>query len=184
VLQFPKSDESIQRIMQSHGVRKTAGEISAHFPIDTDDVARCSPLDEAVASGRSEFEHLCNVRWIASHKGRPAEAVHPFGQIMKILTIAIPFQSLVDWFTNLAFLERLADPQTASGRMTLSGFFIQAADPALTNIVTAITPEHLIHLVDQVSCATAIEFIASPFEQLKKIANRKGVGPKVSLLIF
>ena len=40
------------------------------------------------------------------------------------------------------------------------------------------------HLNDQVGCTTAIEFIASPFEQLKKIANRKCISPKVSLLIF
>jgi hypothetical protein len=110
--------------MQSHGVRKTAGEISAHFPIDTDDVPRCSPLDEAVESGRSEFERLCNVRRIASHKGRPAEGVHPFGQIMKILTVAIPFQSLIDWLTKRAFLERLANPQAAFGRMLLPTLFI------------------------------------------------------------
>ena len=29
------------------------------------------------------------------------------------------------------------------------------------------------HLIDQVRCAAPIEFIASPIEQLKKIANRK-----------
>jgi hypothetical protein len=170
--------------MQSHGVRKTAGEISAHFPIDADHIARCSPLDEAVESGGSEFARLCNVRRIASHKGRPAEGVHPFRQIMKILTAAIPFQSLIDWFTKRAFSERLANPQAASGRMTLSGFFVKATDPALTNIIGAITREDLMHLIDQVGCTTAIESIASPFEQLKKIANRKGVSPKVSLLIF
>jgi hypothetical protein len=36
-------------------------------------------------------------------------------------------------------------------------------------------------LIDQVGCPTPTEFIASPFEQLKKIANRKCVSPKVSL---
>ena len=50
--------------------------------------------------------------------------MHPFRQIVEILTVAIPFQSLIDRFTRLSFLERLADPQAASGRMTLSGFFI------------------------------------------------------------
>jgi hypothetical protein len=43
---------------------------------------------------------------------------------MKILTVAIPFQSLVYWFIRLALLEGLADPQTAFGRMTLSRLFI------------------------------------------------------------
>jgi hypothetical protein len=176
-LQFPKSDESIQRIMQSHGVRKAAGEISAHFPIDADHIARCRPVDESVESGRSEFKRQCKVHRVANVKGRLAECMHPFRQIMKILTVAIPFQSVIDWFINLAFLERLADPQTASGRMTFSGFIVQAADPALTNIIAAITPEHLMHLIDQIGCTTAIEFIACPFEQLKKIANRKGVSP-------
>ena len=40
------------------------------------------------------------------------------------------------------------------------------------------------HLIDQVGCTTAIEFIASAFKQLKKIANRKCIGPEVALLIF
>jgi hypothetical protein len=51
-------------------------------------------------------------------------------------------------------------------------------------MVTAVPAEHLMHLIDQVCCATPIEFIASPVEQLKKIANRKCISPKVSLLIF
>ena len=39
------------------------------------------------------------------------------------------------------------------------------------------------HLIDQVPCAAPIEFIAGAFEQLKKIANCKCIGPEVSLLI-
>jgi hypothetical protein len=38
---------------------------------------------------------------------------------VEVLTVPVPFQSLVYWFIRLALLARLADPQTAFGRMTL-----------------------------------------------------------------
>jgi hypothetical protein len=38
---------------------------------------------------------------------------------VEVLTVPVPFESLVNWFIRLALLERLADPQTAFGRMTL-----------------------------------------------------------------
>jgi hypothetical protein len=76
-------------------------------------------VDEAVESGCSELKRLSNVRRIASHEGCSAKSVHPFRQIVEVLTVAIPFQSLVYWFIRLALLARLADPQTAFGRMTL-----------------------------------------------------------------
>ena len=61
---------------------------------------------------------------------------------------------------------------------------VQSADPAPTDVVCTIAAEHLMHVIDQVGCAMPIEFIASQFEQLKKIANRKCISPQVSLLIF
>ena len=92
--------------------RRWPGEIGAHFPINADHITRCRPLAEGDESGRSELKRQRNVGRIASHKGRSAEGVHPFRQIMKILTVAIPSQSLIDWFTKLAFLERLANPHS------------------------------------------------------------------------
>jgi hypothetical protein len=103
---------------------------------------------------------------------------------MKVLTIAIPFQLLIDWFTTLAFFERLADPQATLGWVMLSRLLVQSADPAPTDIVRTIAAEHPMHVVDQVGCAMPIEFIASQFEQRKKIANGKCISPQVSLLIF
>jgi hypothetical protein len=78
MLQFAKGDDAVQGVMQCHSVRKRAGEISAHFPIDPDHIARCRPVDEAVESGCSELKRLSNVRRIASHKGCSAKSVHPF----------------------------------------------------------------------------------------------------------
>ena len=43
--------------------------------------------------------------------------MYPLGQIVEVLTIPIPLQALVKWFVSAAFLERLADPQTARSRM-------------------------------------------------------------------
>jgi len=42
----------------------------------------------------------------------------------------------------------------------------------------------LMHLVDQLCCASAVFLIISPSEQLEKVADCKCIGPKVSLLIL
>jgi hypothetical protein len=47
----------------------------------------------------------------------------------------------------------------------------------------AIASEHLMHLVDQLCCASPVFFIVCPPEQLEKVADCKCIGPKVSLLI-
>jgi hypothetical protein len=89
----------------------------------------------------------------------------------------------VNWFTDLTFLQRFADPQTACGWMAFPRFLVQSTDPAMTLIVGSITSEHLMYLIDQIRCAAQIEFVADPREQFKKVADRKCIGPKVALPI-
>jgi hypothetical protein len=89
----------------------------------------------------------------------------------------------VNWFTGLTFLERFADPQTAYGWMAFPSLLVQSTDPAMTPGVGSITSERVVYLIDQISCAAQIEFVADPREQLKEVANRKRIGPKVALLI-
>src|SRR5215467_11921506 len=67
--------------------------------------------------------------------------------------------------------------------MAESSFFIKSADPPATDIVIAISPEHLMHLVDQLCCVLPVVFIVCSPEQLEKVADCKCIGPKISLMI-
>src|SRR5207244_13350210 len=102
-------------------------------------------------------------------------------QIMEVLAVPIPFESLICRFTGRTFLERLADPQPARRRTAAPSLVIKSTDPAAAHIIIAISPEHLMHLIDQFYCVAPMCLIAGSREQLEKIANGKCIGPEVSL---
>ena len=100
---------------------------------------------------------------------------------MEVLAVPIPFQALVNGLVRIALLERLTDPQASRRRMAAPSFFIEPADPAPTGIVITISPEHAMHLVDQVRCISQVFFVTRPPEQFDKVADRECISPKVSL---
>jgi hypothetical protein len=61
---------------------------------------------------------------------------------------------------------------------------IESADPASAQIIITITPEHPVHLIDQACCEGAILMVFGPLEQLKEVADREGVSPKIPPRIF
>src|SRR5437764_14118766 len=67
--------------------------------------------------------------------------------------------------------------------MTTPGLFVEAADPAATAIVSAIASKHVVDFFDQLDCVSSVFFILALPEQLEKVADRKGIGPKIPLLI-
>lgn len=103
---------------------------------------------------------------------------------MEVLAVPIPLQALVNWLIGVALVERLTDPQTARGRMAATCLFIESADPSAARIVIAISPENLMHLIDQFSGIAQVFFIVRLSEQLKKVAGCKCIGPKISLVML
>jgi hypothetical protein len=103
---------------------------------------------------------------------------------VEVLTIAVPFQALIEWLANITFFERFSDPETTCGRMVLPGFVIETADPSTSPIIAAISPEHLMYPIDQISRAVLIFLITGPVEQFKEVADCECIGPQVSLLIL
>jgi hypothetical protein len=112
-------------------------------------------------------------------EGHLTKGMHPLGEIVEILTVPVPLQLCVDDFIGTAFSESLADPETAQRGVGASYLVIESADPAFTNILTAIAPQHPMSLIDQLCCAESILLVVSPLEQLKEVADREGVSPKV-----
>ena len=86
------------------------GEIGAHLPVKANDLARSGSANKASESGFCQINRPARVRGVACRKARLTERMDPLGQIMKVLTIAIPLQLLIYRFIDLAFPERLADP--------------------------------------------------------------------------
>src|SRR5271169_756913 len=152
--------------------------------MDTGNFARSRPADKPLEAGISQLNRPASVCRVVRDEARPAEGMHPFGQIMKILAIPIPFQPLVNRFTGSAFLERFADPETTCGRMLARGFVIEPADPPAAQVIVAIPSQHAMHLIDQISSTASIYLIACLPEQFEEVANRKCIRPKVSLLLL
>jgi hypothetical protein len=121
---------------------------------------------------------------VAQGNGGLAKGVYPFGQVVEVLTVPIPLQQFVERLICTPLFKGFADPQTAGRWMTASSLLVESTNPATADIVIAIPPKHPVYLVDQLRCATPILLIARPLEQLKEVANRECVCPKVSPLLF
>ena len=52
------------------------------------------------------------------------EGVHPFGQIMEVLAVPLPFQPLVQGLIRAAFRLLFADPQPTASRVEFARMFI------------------------------------------------------------
>src|SRR3989440_12158578 len=100
---------------------------------------------------------------------------------MDVLAAPAPSQPPIGGFTGRACRGRLPDPQPPRRRTAAPGLVVKSTDPAAAHIIIAISPEHLMHLIDQFHCVAPMYLIACSREQLEKVANGKCIGPEVSL---
>ena len=177
VLRLTEGDEAVQCVMHPHRLNQRPREISAHLPGEADDVARSRSAEEALESGLCELHRIACIGGVAGCKARLAERVDPLGQIVEVLAVAIPLEPLVHRFIGVALAERLADPQAPRRRMLAPGLLVEPADPAAAQIVAAVAPEHMMHLVDQFDRQTAIAFIAGARMELEEVQDRECICP-------
>ena len=85
--------------------------------------------------GLGKFYSPPAVNRISGHPGHLVEGMHPFGQIVVILPVSVPFQILVKRLVRSAFIQRLADTQAPAGGMLFSFFSTQTADPAGPGVI-------------------------------------------------
>ena len=67
---------------------------------------------------------------IARRARHLVEGVHPLGQVVEVLAVPVPLEPLVERLPGTSLRQRLADAQTAAGRMGLALPLAQPADPA------------------------------------------------------
>jgi hypothetical protein len=68
--------------------------------------------------------------------------------------------------------------------MVASRLIIEATDPARTTLITPKPAEHTVNLIDQFCCVDAISLVACSLKELKEIADRKCIRPKIPLRIL
>jgi len=106
--------------------------------------------------------------------------MHPFRQIVEILTVPIPLKTFVNCFVNATLPVEFTDPEAAQSGMTAPTLLIESTDPASAHIVITISPKNLLNLFYELYCVASISPLGRLLEQFEKVADREGVSPKIS----
>src|SRR5208282_2145197 len=88
------------------------------------------------------------------------EGVHPLGQVVEVLAIAIPLELLVVDLSVATLAELLADAKAATRGMGLALSLAEAADPAGARVIGAMPAEGMVHLVDQPKRKAEVAIVA------------------------
>ena len=92
---------------------------------------------------------------LARRARRLVERVHPAGQVVEVLPVAVPFEALVERLAFAPLGQLLADAQAAAGRVLLA---LRVGEPLIQpvrEVVGAVAAEHVVHAVDQPQRAVA-----------------------------
>ena len=68
--------------------------------------------------------------------------------------------------------------------MVASRLIFEAADPPRATLITPKPAEHTVNLSDQFCCIAAMSLVACSLKELKEIANRKCIRPKIPLRVL
>ena len=108
------------------------------------------------------------------------EGVHPARQIMEVLPVTVPFQTVVEGLAGSAFGKLLADAQAACGRMRRRG----AVEPAAAGIILAMPAQRLMDELDEAEGQARVTVVPGPARDRKQVADRERVRPQVALAAF
>src|SRR5512135_3850562 len=110
-----------------HGCYKRIGEVDAHLPIKTFlfSLPRC--IGKPRMSGLCEFQRPPVAGRITGNTTHTIEGVHPLSQVMEILAVSVPLQTLVKKFGRSPLSHPFADPESAFCGMSLAFLLAEAA---------------------------------------------------------
>src|SRR5688572_8642996 len=106
--------------------------------------------------------------------------MHPLGQVVKVLTVTLPLQPVVERFIQPALRKRLADSQAAARQVGLSFLLTESTDPALAWIVTSMSPERVMNLIDQAQREIEIGGLPRVLRETEQIAYGERIGPQIA----
>jgi len=110
------------------------------------------------------------------------EGMHPPGQVVEILAVAVPLQLLVEGIARSALGQPLADPQTAASGMGLALTLAQPTDPPDPRIVAPLPSERVMDPLDQSRGQLRVARVPRRTRQAEEVAHREGVRPEVTSL--
>ncbi len=126
------------------------------------------------------FRELYRPRIVGGISGDAAytvEGVHPFREVMIVLSIPIPFQSFVQGIGRPPFVHLFPDPQAPLRGVHCALLLIQAADPAGSGVVFTVPAEYGMNLIDEVHCEMRIFLLACVTRKSQEVAHGKRVSP-------
>jgi hypothetical protein len=175
-------DVYVQRIMLAHEEDERTFQVDTHLPIYPSWAASWGNVGESMIRGLGEFPSPDIEMRLSRRTRQLVKRMHPFGQIVEVLTIAVPLQPLVEGLVGAALGELFADPKPATGRMILPLALAQPADPSLARVVATMSSQCVMYAANQAHSQICVPLFPSRTRQAEKVANREGVCPQVALL--
>ena len=179
--QLQVADVAIQRVVLSHGRDQRPCQIDAHFPAHPAG-APCGrgQVGEGLECTAGELTRpgveaglLCGPRDLV-------EGMHPLGQVVEVLAVAVPLQALVEGLAGTPLRQAFTDAQPAPGWMPFTLVFTQSADPPRAPVIVPMPAQGVMNLVDQLQCAFRVALLAAAARQAEIVADREGVRPQVA----
>ena len=140
--------EAVERIVLPHRRHERPRQIDAHLPGHRPAVPRRRTRRRACATSASSRAHRLKLR-LPCRARDLIERVHPLGQVVEVLAVAVPLELLVERLARAALGQRLADAQAAARRVRGAGLLVEPAQPAGARRRRAMPPQHVVHLIDQ-----------------------------------
>ncbi len=96
-----------------------------------------------------QFHGPATIFWITCDYADPFKSMHPFGQVMVVLPVPLPFQPVIKEIVGPAFIQFLTDPEPACGWVPSALRLTEAAYPARTWIIGAVPAKDVVDLIDE-----------------------------------
>jgi hypothetical protein len=118
-------------------------------------------------------------RWIAACPRNLRESMHPFCQVVEILTITIPLEIRIEWLSRRALHQWLPDSETTDCRMRFPHLVREPAQPADSFFIRSMPAEYMMNGVDELQGELIVVGIRTTPREPEEIANRECISPQI-----
>ncbi len=174
-------DQPVKRIVPARARHQRLGEIRPHLPHHVE-AAIGQAADEGAVGRLHQLDRPDDAARLRKRAAGLGQRMGPFGEIVVILALALPFEIGIEGRIGRALGQGLADPEPAQGGMGAGLLARKAAQPPLAGIVGAVLAQHLVHLADQRLGEAGVFLPPCGALQGEEIAQGKGVRPEVAPL--
>ena len=172
-------EKAVERIVLTHRRDQRTREVDALLPVHPPAAAGTVVREGAVRRvgelPRPDVEHR-----LPGRARDLIERVHPLGEVVKVLAVAVPLEPLVERIGRAALGERLADAEAALRGVGLAVFGPEPAQPPAADVVLAMAAERPMHALDEPEGQLGVPALTSRAGQSEEGAHRERIGPEVT----